>query len=705
MYPVSQRSGIFNVNRLIELFTRFCSVYALILCAFAVIIVLSSYIFGLFQPVRWPSLIYFLVALFITLLSARWALSLIIFSLPLLPGLHIQLSHIRSPAVPYFINYPGIDIIVGYTIGLLALRLADKSNGMKLQLLPLWPAGLVLLVTTASTAVAVWRNLDQINSGFSFAGLLNNALRFKLIDRLNDYFPVVDLLVYAVALLFFALVVQALKQAQNANEIIFKPLVLGSAFAALWGIMQAITSFGLPLITIEYRPAGIGFGAIGFQPDIHAFGAHMLVGTVGLLGYLLLPHSRPYRNAIILVLALCCGALILSKSRASAFLFVAATAVYLILLLKQLNLTTRVLQVLACFGLVVLVVAFSQSFAWLQEINAALESANSTWFQKINQISRYRLEIFTAALRMFAAVPFFGIGSGNFFRASRHQDFSGTAWFIAEGGENAYIDLEGGDHAHNYFLQTLVEMGLLGFLVCAFFFLYPLIFRAAGSHLRPAIWALVAIALGNVYSHSLIIRDNLFLLAAVSALLYAEACCLAKVGQMRTSLSSKYQALFKTPGFLLCGFLLLSGLAVKEVIGSFNPPLISVGNECMRPTQAIGADGWSSGIYKVEVSTSASQLLLHIDQFGGAELGEPRTLKLAWYSSARKLLGEQSYQINPEILASGVQITAKLPATVKISSNLITAVLTYDACDTPANHSFSGDHRRLAFKVSSAVEF
>jgi hypothetical protein len=423
------------------------------------------------------------------------------------------------------------------------------------------------------------------------------------------------------------------------------------------------------------------------------------------LGYLLLPHSRPYRNAIILVITLCCGALILSKSRASAFLFVAATAVYLILLLKQVNLTTRVLKGLACFGLVVLVVAFSQSFAWWQEINAALQSANTTWFQKINQISRYRLEIFTAALSMFAAVPFFGIGSGNFLRASRHQDFTGTAWFIAEGGDNAYIDLEGGDHAHNYFLQTLVEMGVLGFLVCAFFFIYPLIFRAAGGRVRPAIWAIVAIALGNVYSHSLIIRDNLFLCAAVSALLYAEARCLTEVGVKRSSSNSKYQGLFKTPEFLFCGFLLLSVLAVKEVVGSFNPRLISVGNECMRPTQRIGADGWSSGIYKVEVPIGARQLRLHIDQFVATRSDDPRALNVAWYSPDRKLLGEQNYQISPEDLKSSQQIIVKMPTTLNSSINPMTAVLTYDACDTPANYSFSGDHRRLAFKVSHAIEF
>ena len=375
------------------------------------------------------------------------------------------------------------------------------------------------------------------------------------------------------------------------------------------------------------------------------------------------------------------------------------------MMLKRVSLTTRTLKVLACFGFVVLLVALSQSFAWLREINAALENANTSWFQKINQISRYRLEIFTAGFRMFEAVPFFGIGNGNFFRASRHQDFTGTTWFISEGGENAYIDLEGGDHAHNYFLQTLVEMGMLGFLACALFFLYPLIFRAAGGRLRPAIWALVAIALGNVYSHSLIIRDNLFLLAAFSALLYVEARCLNVVDGASDSLKKRHFGALQNNGFLFCAFLLLSGLAAKEVIGSFSPRLIPIGNECMRPNQTIGSDGWSSGIYKIDVPSSARQVQLSIEQLAEVRAGETRSLHLAWYSPDRELLGEQNYQIDAEHLDTPVQITAKMPTTLKESTKQITAVLSFQACNTPANHSLSGDDRRLSFKVTSVIEF
>lgn len=248
-------------------------------------------------------------------------------------------------------------------------------------------------------------------------------------------------------------------------------------------------------------------------------------------------------------------------------------------------------------------------------------------------------------------------------------------------------------------------MGVLGFLVCALFFLYPLIFRAAGGRLRPAIWALVAIALGNVYSHSLIIRDNLFLLAAFSALFYAEARCLDVADRPRESLKNRYLSALQNKGFLFCAFLLLIGFAAKEVIGSFNSRLIPIGNECMRPNQTIGSDGWSSGIYKIDVPTNARQVQLSIEQLADVRVGENRTLHLAWYSSNRKFLGGQNYQINSEHLDKPVQITAKMPTTLKESTKQITAVLSFQACDAPANHSFSGDDRRLSFKVTSVIEF
>ena len=509
---------VFNLNRQsphgwIEALKRLCSYSGAVICLLAFAVVLVSYAYGLMQPVRWPSLIYCLLTLFLTLLSPRWATYTVLFIFPLLPDLHVQLSYIKQPAVPYFINYPGIDVIVGYFLGLQLTRVFDRRRAESIWVLPPWPAGLFLIIVSASTIVAIDRNLSHANVAFSMIELVSNTLKFKLINKLNDYFPMVELLVYSFSVLLLTVLISILQKHSDRNDMVFKPVMLAVAISACWGVMQALTAFGLPAYTIEYRPGNLGFGAVGFQPDIHAYGAHMLIGTIGLLGYLTQTKLSLERRWLYVLMAVCFTALILSKSRASAVLCVLAAGIFLMLEIRKHPLSTRVIKLLALFAVVAIVVGITQSIAWMKEISAALANSDASLFEKANEISRYRLEIFIAAIRMFALYPIFGVGNGNFFRLSLDKDLTATSWFHDKGGDNA----------HNYFLQTLAELGLVGVAVSAIIFIYPLLTRKKNSAIAPALWGLIAIALGNVYSHSLIVRENLFLLMGFVALLYAES--------------------------------------------------------------------------------------------------------------------------------------------------------------------------------------
>jgi O-antigen ligase len=509
---------VFNLHRQfsncwLEAFKRLCSYAGAAICLFAFAIVVVSYAYGLMQPVRWPSLIYCLLTLILTLLSPRWATCTVLFIFPLLPDLHVQLSYIKQPAVPYFINYPGIDVIVGYFLGLQLTRFFDKGRAESAWTLPPWPAGLFLIVVTASTIVAIDRNLSHANAAFSMIELVSNTLKFKLINKLNVYFPMVELLVYSFAVLLLTLLIPILQNDRERNDRVFKPIMLAVAVSASWGVMQALSAFGLPAYTIEYRPSNLGFGAVGFQPDIHAYGAHMLIGTIGLLGYLTQTTLSVERRWLYVLMTVCFAALILSKSRASAVLCVLAGGVFLILEIRKHPLSTRLIKWLALFAVVAVVVGITQSIAWVKEITAALENSSASLFEKANEISRYRLEIFIAAIRMFALYPIFGVGNGNFFRLSLDKELTATSWFHDKGGDNA----------HNYFFQTLAELGLVGVVVAAVIFIYPLLTRQKNSAIVPALWGLIAIALGNIYSHSLIVRENLFLLMIFLALLYAES--------------------------------------------------------------------------------------------------------------------------------------------------------------------------------------
>ena len=152
----------------------------------------SSYVFGYFQPVRWPTLFYFQLALVVTLLSERRGVMLVIFLLPLVPALHWQLQFFYRPAVPYFVASAGIDLVSGLLCGLFLNRLSTYKNfRFSASAIP-WPLGLLAWVISLSTALAIARNLWLSTSPFVSAAFLHQALRFKLFMRGNDFSPIGD---------------------------------------------------------------------------------------------------------------------------------------------------------------------------------------------------------------------------------------------------------------------------------------------------------------------------------------------------------------------------------------------------------------------------------------------------------------------------------------------------------------------------------
>jgi O-antigen ligase len=112
---------------------------------------------------------------------------------------------------------------------------------------------------------------------------------------------------------------------------------------------------------------------------------------------------------------------------------------------------------------------------------------------------------------MFEAFPWMGVGQGNFYRLSTILELTQSNWLANSIGNNA----------HNYFLQTLAETGLIGFGAFLFVFAWPYFHTENTKKLVPATLLILSVFLGNIYSHSLLIRDNLFLLATFVALLYA----------------------------------------------------------------------------------------------------------------------------------------------------------------------------------------
>lgn len=493
---------------------RFMSWYGQVVIILCIALVLSHYFASLFQPVRWPTKAFFFITLAIALVSQRWSTLFVLFSLPLLPELHIQAQHILKPAVPYFVAYPGIDMVVGLCVGHWArLSIFEKKSLNQVFILPPWPLGLLLLMLTGSVTLSISRNLWQSAVEFNLVDLFQNAIRFKLHDRLSNYYPIADLLVYGVAVSFIVLLLDVLRARQNKDRFIFEPLLIALFISAILGIFQGLTGFGLSENTSGYRPDFWGFGAQAFQPDIHAFAGLMLIGAVGLFGFVFSDNcTSRLRRFCILIWVLSWFALVLAKSKAS-FIFGTTTTLFIVgWYVVQRKPSYKVW--LTIFGVILcglLVIILTPQFSWVVSGFRRLFATDFTNFELLNSMSRYRLELHAAALRMGLSFPIFGIGLGEFFRLSSILEFSRSPLMVNTGGENA----------HNYFLQTFSEVGLIGVACFALVFVAPVLRCNQRKALRPTIFAIGAIFLGNIYSHSLIIRENLLLLSAFIALLYS----------------------------------------------------------------------------------------------------------------------------------------------------------------------------------------
>jgi hypothetical protein len=129
--------------------------------ALALAFLLAHYVAALFQPVRWPTRYYFVGMFLIALcLKQRTSLMLFVFSLPLLPDFHLQLEAVLKPSVKYFVAHPALDVVAGLCLGLWA-----KKVWLSKKIEPLfepvnWVLGLLVILLTVSTAMAVMRNLQ-----------------------------------------------------------------------------------------------------------------------------------------------------------------------------------------------------------------------------------------------------------------------------------------------------------------------------------------------------------------------------------------------------------------------------------------------------------------------------------------------------------------------------------------------------------------
>lgn len=631
-------------------------------------------------------------------INLRWGIIACVFALPLLPNLAWQIQQHFGYGRILSLHNSGLDLLAGLFLGGLVNQwLTNKKISIKPSF-P-WPLGLLMLVLTVSVSLAIARNLHQTASPFQLSSLLYNVMHLRTIGWHDDYRPLVDWVVFGCAASLIYIVITALTSLHNRNEYIFKPLIVSLLIASYVGFKQSKYGFGLSLDQINFRVDRFGYMALGFQHDIHAFAGQMLIGAIGLVGYVYYAKSIPSRLFILSCIPVFWVALFLSKSKSN---FAIATIALLFVIVIWLFRHSRLLlpAIKASLFLVVTVLLSILFFheLWVSSLAKLTNHFGLPDLSTINLKLSYRPEVYLAALKLFSLYPILGLGQSEFYRQSADHTLTNSYFLsIQQNGENA----------HNYFLQTLAETGLVGIAVFSLVIFYPL-FRITNKRaLIPAGVALGAIFLGNIFAHSMLVRENLFIAACFIGLMYAcllnEQTSTVTADTLSKNKEPKYPAcsvkikLIKHPLLMSVFSIFLIVLAVREIYSSFRSVPFLKDVQCFKE-RPLDADGWTSGVYNVAIPQGAQGITLNIKGT------QPYVTQRPLAADLNILDGESNVIKSSKILFNrdGVyQTSIDFDAGVVANDGQYRAELRLDRCFIPRNLNINADGRRLGIQIES----
>ncbi|MCM0034243.1 MAG: O-antigen ligase family protein [Burkholderiaceae bacterium] len=636
----------------------------------------------------------------ISTINLRWGIIACAFALPLLPNLAWQIQQHFGYGRILSLHNSGLDLVAGLFLGGLTNRwLKNKQISVK-DAFP-WQLGLLMLVLTASVSLAIARNLHQTASPFQLSSLLYNLMHLRSIGWHDDYRPLVDWVVFGCASSIIYVIVSALASSHNRNEYIFKPLIISFLIAAYVGFKQSKYGFGLSLDQINFRVDRFGYMALGFQHDIHAFAGQMLIGAIGLWGYLYYAKSIQSKLLILSCIPVFWVALFLSKSKSN--FTIAVIALFFIFSIWLFKRSRLILPVLKPTIYVVVIVIFSMVFfhdVWISSLTKLTHYFGLPDLKTINFKLSYRPEVYLAALKFFALYPILGLGQSEFYRQSAdHTQTNSYYLSINQNGENA----------HNYFLQTLAETGLVGIAVYCLLIFYP-IFRIKNKRaLIPVGVALGALFFGNIFAHSMLVRENLFIAACFIGLMYA---CMkgeqtsvvttdfhSKSKEQKYSASSAKVKLLSHPYLIATFAIVVMVSALREIYISFRSVPFLKDVQCFKERK-LDADGWTSGVFNVAIPQGAKGITFNIKGT------QPYVSKRPLAADLNIMHGESRRIQSSQILFSRdgfYQVSINFDKDAVADDEKYRAELRLERCFIPRNLNINEDGRRLGIQIESTT--
>ena len=530
----------------------------------------------------------------LSVVSVQKRLAVLVFLLPLSAGMHQQINAIFNTSISALPN-AGLDLVAGFFVAYLSKELMTRTGKLKSFAMP-WPLGILLFFISLSTALAIVRNIRQSATETSFYGLIFNLAHFRPIGWHDDYMPIADWIAYGCAGALIILVLQALKGADNKNQVVFRPLMAGLVVAFMMGALQASTGIGLSEVMLTFRKDQLGFASVGFQPDIHAFAGHMLLGAVGLWGYFRICHTPAERALVLVVIIFSWFGLVISKSRASLSIALIATLVICLIYIwnKDHKWFYRV-----CVFLAIAILSFISFLLFNNGFSTQIlrNQSLSNWLSLLGGASGSRFEIWSGAFNMIKEFPLVGVGQGNFYHLSADISFS----------KSHFLALNGGENAHNYFFQTFAELGLVGIFLFVMVFILPMMNARDRSIFISSILGIIALFLGNIYAHSFLVRENLLICATLLGLLYALSWPDPSNWTLKSNLLIVRYKKSQILSLVVC--LLLAGASVYEVYQSFYTKIFDIGIDCFQ-LRLLTEDGWTSGLYEIEVPPASKSFVI-----------------------------------------------------------------------------------------------
>jgi O-antigen ligase len=228
---------------------------------------------------------------------------------------------------------------------------------------------------------------------------------------------------------------------------------------AMWAVMSAIGLLGgLAIVQRTLHLGDVAFGGLATVlhdgPDLRSGGplsanffGEILATTAVLALYLALDARRPLSRVVAVTACICCiGALFDTGSR-GALIALASAAIFVAILRK-----IRVIAILIVLGGIVV----AGSFLLSPNTRARLSALSGVSASSIEQNASFRgrLSENLAAFEMWRAHPFIGVGPGNF---ETHYLSYATGLNLDQRAEPR--------SAHNLYLESLAETGLIGSVV------------------------------------------------------------------------------------------------------------------------------------------------------------------------------------------------------------------------------------------------